>query len=272
MNPKPDVLIHSVYDKNFLKYQCTRVCYTAENIRPDFTKSDYHIGFDYNDDLRYLRWPNFLRYYKPELFIPDKNIDEIFTSKKGFCAFVISNDKAQERINFFHELSKYRKVDSGGKALNNIGSPVPNKIEFIRNYKFTIAFENATYPGYTTEKIYEPFLVNSVPIYWGNPLVENDFNPKSFINANNFNSSAELIEYIKHVDNDDNLYKQYLASPCFKNNTIPPSFHEERLIEFFDKVFSNLGKVKTVANIGNYIQYYDYKMRSNIFKIKKRFK
>ena len=42
---------------------------------------------------------------------------------------------------------------------------------------FTIAFKNDSYPGYTTEKIYEPMYVNSLPIYSGNPLVYRDFNP-----------------------------------------------------------------------------------------------
>ena len=38
----------------------------------------------------------------------------------------------------------------------------------------TIAFENSSFPGYTTEKIFEPMLEGSIPIYWGNPRVDED--------------------------------------------------------------------------------------------------
>ena len=70
--------------------------------------------------------------------------------------------------------------------LNNVGGPVKNKIDFIMDHKFTIAFENSSYPGYTTEKIFEPMLVNSIPLYWGNPLVDRDFNTKSFLNFHDY--------------------------------------------------------------------------------------
>ncbi len=62
------------------------------------------------------------------------------------------------RNNFFLKISKYKKVDSGGLALNNIGYIVKNKLEFIKDYKFTIAFENSSYSGYTTEKITDAFI------------------------------------------------------------------------------------------------------------------
>ena len=48
---------------------------------------------------------------------------------------------------------------------------VSNKMDFIKDYKFVISFENSSNPGYTTEKLIEPMLVNSIPIYWGNTEV-----------------------------------------------------------------------------------------------------
>ena len=35
-------------------------------------------------------------------------------------------------IDFFHKLNEYKKVDSGGKYLNNIGKPVVDKMDFIK--------------------------------------------------------------------------------------------------------------------------------------------
>jgi len=263
INPKPDILIHSVFGHQYLKYNCIRICYTGENRRPDFNKSDYHIGFDYIDDQRYLRWPYFLRRYNPDLLIQDKSIDNILSEKSGFCAFVFSNNRSKERIDFFNELSTYKKVDSGGKTLNNIGYHVADKIQFLRKYKFTIAFENSSYPGYTTEKICDAFAANSVPIYWRNELVHRDFNQKSFINMHNFNNTKELIEYITEIDKDTNHYKSMIQEPCFTNNTVPKSFHIDNLICFFDNIFSNIGTKKTVASFVDHLKYHFYIFNNN---------
>jgi alpha(1,3/1,4) fucosyltransferase len=260
LDPKPDVLIHSVFGKSYLKYNCTRVCYTGENVRPDFTRSDYHIGFDYLEDPRYLRWPNFLRYYNPDQFLERGDAGELLKKKTRFCAFLISNDKAEERIRLFQHLSEYRKVDSGGKALNNIGFAVENKVQFIQDYKFTIAYENCSYPGYTTEKIYEPFLVHSVPLYWGNPRINEDFNPKAFICAHNFSSEKELIEYIRYVDQNDEVYKKYLEEPCFSNNKVPEDFKQAKILSFFEHIFRNLNKIKIVSKRTDYFLFYKYKI------------
>ncbi len=199
INRKPDFLIHSVYAKNYLNYNCYRICYTAENTRPDFKKSDFHIGFDFNDKPNYLRWPQFLmQKTSPNLLLKEKNIELIINQKKRFCSFVVSNDQAKERIDLFKKLSTYKRVDSGGKFLNNIGWAIADKVEFLKESKFNIAYENSSYPGYTTEKIFEAFLANNIPVYWGNPEINKDFNEKAFINAHNFRTTKDLVEYIKY--------------------------------------------------------------------------
>jgi hypothetical protein len=80
-----------------------------------------------------------------------------------------------------------------------------------------MAFESKNYPGYVTEKICDIFKSNTVPIYWGTSEVIQDFNPKSFINANDFSNFDELVEFIKKVDNDDTLYATYFKEPILSN-------------------------------------------------------
>ena len=74
---------------------------------------------------------------------------------KKFCNFVYSNSGNCDPIReaFFHQLCKYKKVDSGGKYLNNIGKAVGDKLQFIKDYKFTIAFENSSCSGLYYRKI-----------------------------------------------------------------------------------------------------------------------
>lgn len=57
------------------------------------------------------------------------------------------------------------------------------KRAFLSRYKFTVAFENSSAPGYHTEKILDPMLVGSIPIYWGDREIESVFNPASFIHV-----------------------------------------------------------------------------------------
>lgn len=271
VNPKPDILIHSIYGKDYLKYNCIRVCFTGENTRPDFSKSDYHLGFDYNDDSRYLRWPLFLCYYKPEELLKPKDVADILKNKTRFCAFVVSNGNAKERVDFFHALSNYKKIDSGGRFLNNLGYNIDNKLEFLKSCKFTIAYENASYPGYSTEKIYEPFLAGSIPIYWGNPDIARDFNPKAFINVNDFNSTPELIEYIAAIDSDERLFNSMVNEPCFSNNIIPESLQINYLLTFFASIFDQMGKVKPVAKYMDNLSYYNFLIRKTIFNIRRNY-
>jgi hypothetical protein len=60
------------------------------------------------------------------------------------------------------------------------------KRAFLSQYKFTIAFENFSYRGYNTEKLTDPLLAGSVPIYLGNPEITKHFNPACFINAHDY--------------------------------------------------------------------------------------
>ncbi|MGN6267190.1 MAG: glycosyltransferase family 10 domain-containing protein [Ginsengibacter sp.] len=246
-NPDFYFFTHSYYGKeNYLNYKCHRVFYGGENVRANWNICDYVIDSDfYENNPRHLRFPLWAL-WKPSRLTGPKN-EANFLSKKKFCCMVVSNAKAKERIAFFHQLSKYKKVDSGGRFLNNIGIPIENKIEFIKDYKFVISFENSSYPGYTTEKIIEPMLVDSIPIYWGNPFIAKDFNIKSFINIENANQFDTVIEQIIEIDNDDEKFLSMVREPWFINNVVPKEVDEEALIDFFKFIIEDSKIKKPVA-------------------------
>ena len=143
---------------------------------------------------------------------------------------------------FFNELSeKYKKVDSGGRYLNNIGKPegVEDKLEFLRNYKFSFAFENVSYPGYCTEKIVESFATGTIPIYWGDPNIENYFNFRAFVNCHRYKTVDEIIQKIKEIDNNDYLYREMLNEHPIKNAEINgKQAYEKRIEDWFESIFS----------------------------------
>lgn len=238
---QPDFLFHSVYSLDYLNYDCIRILYTAENIRPNFFESDYAFSFDYPEKTeRHFRFPYYGWRVDPALIIKHSiDIDAIVAEKTRFCNMVVSNSNAKERIEFFHKLSKYKKVDSGGRYLNNVGGPIADKVAFLKQYKFTLAFENSSFPGYTTEKITEPMLVHSIPIYWGNPSVDKDFNTRSFVNIHDYPSWDAAIEAIIRIDQDEELYRSYLKEPYFKDNVVNEFVDKERILERLTEIVEN---------------------------------
>ena len=46
------------------------------------------------------------------------------------------------------------------------------KIDYLRSFKFTVAFENSRRAGYNTEKLYDAFSADTIPVYWGDPRLE----------------------------------------------------------------------------------------------------
>lgn len=218
----PDFVIYSVFGYEHLKYNCVRIMYTGENQVPDFNICDYAIGFHYIDfQDRYIRFPLY-HFYQQDYELAMKKhemSDKQLQTHDRFCNFVYSNGNAMpERQAFFELLSKYKNIDSGGGFLNNVGGPVADKREFQSHYKFSIAFENSKANGYTTEKILQAFSAGTIPIYYGNALVSKDFNEKAFINCHNYSSFEEVVEKVKEIDADDELFKKYIRQPSISKD------------------------------------------------------
>ena len=110
------------------------------------------------------------------------------------------------------------------------------KVLWQDSYKFTASLENTSVEGYTTEKLIHPMSTLSLPIYWGNPRVGNDFNTESFINVNEYNSMEEVAEHVKMIDNNNDLYLEYLSKPWFKNRQFPKNVIPSAVLNFFEKV------------------------------------
>jgi hypothetical protein len=120
-------------------------------------------------------------------------------------------------------------------------------MEFIKDYRFVIAFENASYPGYTTEKILEPFLAGCIPLYWGNPLIEKDFNRKSFLNLDNNVTETEFIKNIIEIDTNETKAITMLTEPIFANFT-SQKYELKKTLDFFSVVYTS---VLTKDNLHN---------------------
>ena len=173
-----------------------RIGYFCENMFPDMSICDWAFGVPYEEHVghpRYMRiqWHGIdpVVLIKPHLNSPA----QLLTNKTRFCNFVYGNP-APHRERFFRELSKYKHVDAPGRSMNNMasidgdrkGDLWQTKRRFLESYKFTIAFENYSFPGYNTEKLLDPMLAGSLPIYFGNPRIHEHFNQRSFVNGHEY--------------------------------------------------------------------------------------
>ncbi|PKN73335.1 MAG: glycosyltransferase [Candidatus Cloacimonetes bacterium HGW-Cloacimonetes-3] len=267
ISDKPDIIFYSVFGKEHLRYKCPRILYSGENVGADFTECDFAFTGDFNPDPRHYRLPYYAICYTPEEFVmPVYDAEAELKSKQGFCSFVVSNRGGRVRNRFYDRLAAYKTIASGGRYRNNIGSPVPDKAAFIRDYKFSLAFENRSYPGYTTEKIVEAFISHTVPIYWGNPLIHKEFNPDAFLNYHAFPSERKFIEYIKEVDNNDALYLQHLQAYWCHGNRLNPQFLPENVGAWLVKCIES--PIKPIAcqprTLTHYINHNLHRLKKNI--------
>ncbi len=94
-----------------------------------------------------------------------------------FCCFIVSNGDCKVRNNMFNYLNNYKKVESLGRYCNNMNFLLEYQWwsdefrNYISNYKFIICFENSKIGEdsntYSTEKIINPYIAGTIPIYWG---------------------------------------------------------------------------------------------------------
>lgn len=252
-----DYVFHSVGGYAVLKYPGVRIFITGENVSPNFGISDYAMAFDklhFGDRYCWLPLIKLFRDVYIILCSPRPTVEAVLAQKTGFCAYVMSNttDSADERTRIFDLLSAYKQVNSGGRWKNNVGGRVADKLAFQAKHKFVIAFENTSWPGYMTEKFAEAAASNAVPIYWGDPDIGKIFNPKAFINCHDFQTLEEVVEEVKKVDQDDELYRQMLSEPWFPNGIEPECLRDETFAAFLSNIFDQDPKTAFRRNRGRW--------------------
>ena len=128
-------------------------------------------------------------------------------------------------------LQKYVTVDIYG-GCGNFSCPRGKQKEcremMGRDYKFVIAFENSFCWDYVSEKYFYNVNYDVIPIvidFHGN--YERFAPPKSYINAVDFASVEGLANYLKLLDENDELYNEYFWWK--KHYVMEYSLHEYEL-------------------------------------------
>lgn len=242
-----ELLIFGVFGFEHAGFVGTKIEFTGENRRPRWNACDFSIGHDLIDDDRYLRYPFFA---SGALWDQVKGVRDEATipwAEREFCLFLVSHPTAK-RKEVFDALSRYRRVVSPGRFLHNEDVPElaprsgvwrASKLQYQRRFRFTVAYENAAYPGYTTEKITDALVTGGIPIYWGNPEIARDVHPECFIDASDFATLDELVDHVRAVDTDEALAQRYLARKDYLVR--PPGEYWTDLVAFLGAAAATVG-------------------------------
>ena len=174
----PDFLIFADIGQHVHRvHNCVKIHFCAEDFLSDFARCDYAFTCRQLDDPRHLRLPYYVLVRSPDAC--SRTTDELGTNhgrpRPGFAVSWPATPTgrpacATNSSTNFANTRKWTPAEARSTTWA-IACPdgAPAKLEFLRPYKFNLAFENASVPGYTTEKIVDAMQARAMPIYWGNP-------------------------------------------------------------------------------------------------------
>lgn len=244
-----DLQISSIFGRELLPKTAAgrplRIWWTGEPRDPYAQIYDLYFGFRPNTPLLGSSW-----YRLPFWVLSVDWWDKASVSHVGrllgprvpseraqFCNFIYSKD-ASIRAEFFLRLNEVRPVGSFGSVLNNKGALPKSweaKMAVLRESMFTIAFENCMAAGYVTEKLVQPLLAGSIPIYWGASEALSDFNPDAFIAAEKFSNMDDLVRHVVRVADSPDTVSAMASAPAFNGNQVSyehtPGFFVDRISE-----------------------------------------
>lgn len=266
----PDILIsteHIFYKPYFWnlfrklsKKAQVNVFFSLEAMSVDFNMFD--LGLTYDNTITSSR---FCQVLPPEDYYTSfisKTFNDIESKEqamelikgRGFCNFLYSNGHAHPmRDRLFYELSKYKRVDSLGMHLNNVDKRgtgfqghAAESVPIKSTYKFSIACENACFPGYTTEKILTSLEAHTVPIYFGNKDISLDVNSSCYINVMDYNNLSEVVQRVREIDNNDMLWCEMVSKPWYlKKHLERKQVRRNNYKQMILKIFcDNINKLK----------------------------
>lgn len=151
------------------------------------------------------------------------------TDDRKFCLFMVSNPACELRNEALNLFSSVGPVVSAGAFRNNLAPEEqrpPDRmrhdeyIKYLSQFRFMITFENMSLPHYHTEKITNAFEAGVVPIYWGDPLITELYDSRSFIHIPTRDDPNEQLEAVKQAfskvheaQNDPEVYASYFQHP-----------------------------------------------------------
>ncbi|CAH9125797.1 unnamed protein product [Cuscuta epithymum] len=133
-------------------------------------------------------------------------------TQKAIAAAFISNCGARNfRLQALEALERESiSIDSYGSCHRNKNGDV-KKVDTLRHYKFSLAFENSNEEDYVTEKFFQSLVAGSVPVVVGAPNIQ-DFAPcpGSLLHIKKLEDVESVAKTMKHLAENPSAYNQTL--------------------------------------------------------------
>ncbi|OVA15676.1 Glycosyl transferase [Macleaya cordata] len=132
-------------------------------------------------------------------------------TEAALAAAFISNCGARNfRLQALEMLEKSNvKIDSYGGCHRNRDGRAVDKVDALKHYKFSLAFENSNEEDYVTEKFFQSLVAGSVPVVVGAPNIL-DFapSPGSVLHIKELDDVPSVAKTMKYLAENPDAYNQ----------------------------------------------------------------
>lgn len=183
---------------------------------------DLSLGFDFVDNPKYLRFPNWIRYHFDPCSTEEdiENIVDYWNSasfNKTKDVVNVSSHDWGVRALIADDIENIVNITYGGKWRNNTNELIEkygdNKRNFIKQFKFNICAENLFDDAYVTEKIFDSIHSDCIPLYagGGNYLEPEVLNPKAILRwfDDESHDNEDTVEIFKNLLSDEKTYAEF---------------------------------------------------------------
>ena len=192
--------------------------------------ADLSIGFEYVQAENYLRIPCWVFMYmspfwgEKEIAQWIEKINKSHYKKSRECALIASHDMWGTRSMIVNKTERFMDITFAGRWRNNT-SELWNKfnndkVKFLKKFKFNICAENFNNDDCCSEKIFDAFLADTVPLYYGsnNKPEPNVINPDRVIFFHPTEDDRPAMKLLQDLIKDENLYYEFAAQDKFMPN------------------------------------------------------
>lgn len=104
----------------------------------------------------------------------------------------------------------------------------------------------------------QAFAARTIPIYFGDPHVGEQFNTQAFVNVHDFDSWEDVIHRIEEIDNNNALYLSMIQTPALKDGY--KKMKEDELDAFFANIV-NQDVDSAIRRHGQVVEFYELRYK-----------
>lgn len=191
------------------------------------------------------------KYQKNSLYEDRLSLIKFLENKTGFDLYGVGWDSFYFYVYPFTFLNRFKIFKYLMKPFmfksKNYRGTVNDKLKIMSQYKFTLAFENNSFPGYITEKLFHPMMSGSIPVYYGAENVTQHIPEDCFIDYRKFKNKEEFWDFIVNFsDEKANLFreniKRFLSSKKF--DQFDSQINGKNIAKIISKKYESVFQVK----------------------------